>query len=147
VAATVTAFWLPLIAGFLYGVLVVLLTQRHGRTLRRKRRSILLGRDDKSLAEEYAEKIDAVKTGSAWNFKDSFATNVTAIGGLLAAALTAAGSSSSLLPGVETNRFSLLNAAWAGLAAIAPIVIGLGTRTPEDHVAATAALSPASAAL
>jgi lysylphosphatidylglycerol synthetase-like protein (DUF2156 family) len=57
---------------------------------------------------------------------------VTAVGGLLAAALTAFGSSSTLLPGVQTDRFALLSALWASLAVIAPVVIGFMTTTHKE---------------
>lgn len=71
---------------------------------------------------------ERIKAGSSWNFKDSFATNVTAIGGLLGAALAAAGSSSTLLPGVETSRFAMLSALWAAVAVAAPLVLAFGTK-------------------
>jgi hypothetical protein len=89
--------------------------------------ALITSRDGKAIA------------ASGWNFSDSIATNVTAIGGLLAAALAAFGSSSTLLPAVQTDRISLLNALWAAVAIISPVFVGARTDAtsvvsgPEGH--------------
>jgi hypothetical protein len=96
------AFWIPVIAGLVLALATVL---------------VLIGCCRNKLN-------DKIHAGSAWNFGDSFATNATAVGGILAAVLTGFGSSSTLLPGVQTDRFALLSAFWASLAIAAPIVVG-----------------------
>lgn len=61
---------------------------------------------------------------SAWTFGDSWATNIAAVGTAIGAALTAAGTLSDLLPGVELGRFSLLIAAAGAITVAAPLVFG-----------------------
>lgn len=114
--STMTALWWPLIAGVIFGFVVIALSLGKGAMARLKQ-------------NDTNRWVTEVKAGSAWSFKDSFATNVTAIGALLAGALAAAGSTSTLLPGIETSRFVLLSAMWGGLAAIVPLVVAFGTYT------------------
>jgi len=61
---------------------------------------------------------------AAWTFGGSWATNVTAGGTVIAAVLTATGTVSELLPGVELGRFSLLIAVAGGITVAAPLVFG-----------------------
>ena len=111
ITAVNKAFWEPLIAGVFFAVIVVVVSRLWIRL-------------------KHAARIpERIKAGSSWNFKDSFATNVTAIGGLLGAALAAAGSSSTLLPGVEASRFALLSALWAAVAVAAPLALSFGTES------------------
>jgi hypothetical protein len=61
---------------------------------------------------------------AAWTFSGSWATNITALGAVVAAVLTATGTVSELLPGVEPGRFSLLIAVAGGITVAAPLVFG-----------------------
>lgn len=69
-----------------------------------------------------------VKASSSWSFKDSWATNITAVGALLGTILSAVGSASTIVPGIQTDRFAVLSAAWGGLAIIAPLLIAFQGR-------------------
>jgi hypothetical protein len=60
----------------------------------------------------------------AWTFGGSWATNITALGTVIATVLTATGTVSELLPGVELGRFSLLIAVAGGITVAAPLVFG-----------------------
>jgi hypothetical protein len=60
----------------------------------------------------------------AWTFGGSWATNITALGAVIAAVLTATGAVSELLPGVELGRFSLLVVLAGGITVAAPLVFG-----------------------
>jgi hypothetical protein len=62
---------------------------------------------------------------SAWTFRDSWATNITAAGALAGTALTATGSITEVLPGLELGRFSLAIAIAGGVTVIAPLFFGL----------------------
>lgn len=61
---------------------------------------------------------------AAWSFSDSWATNITAVGTVVGTVLTASGSVSELLPGVELGRFSLLIAVAGGITVAAPLLFG-----------------------
>ena len=61
---------------------------------------------------------------SAWTFRDSWATNVTALSALVGTVLTASGTVAELLPGLELGRFSLLIAIAGGITIIAPLLFG-----------------------
>jgi hypothetical protein len=62
---------------------------------------------------------------SAWTFRDSWATNITAAGAVAGTALTATGSISEVLPGLELGRFSLAIAIAGAVTVIAPLFFGL----------------------
>lgn len=61
---------------------------------------------------------------AAWTFSGSWATNITAAVAVVGTLLTAGGTVSELLPGVEIGRFSLLLAMAGGVTLIAPLVFG-----------------------
>lgn len=61
---------------------------------------------------------------AAWSFSDSWATNITAVGTVVGTVLTASGSVSELLPGIELGRFSLLIALAGGITVAAPLLFG-----------------------
>jgi hypothetical protein len=62
---------------------------------------------------------------SAWTFRDSWATNITAAGAVAGTALTSTGSITELLPGLELSRFSLVIAIAGGITVTAPLLFGL----------------------
>jgi hypothetical protein len=66
-----------------------------------------------------------VRAGSSWNFKDSWATNITTAGAIGGTFLTAVGASSTLLPGIQTSSFALLIAIWGAVIVLAPLVFTL----------------------
>jgi hypothetical protein len=61
----------------------------------------------------------------AWTFGGSWATNIVAVGTVIAALLTATGTVSQLLPGVDTARFGLLMSLAGGVTVAAPLVFGM----------------------
>lgn len=79
---------------------------------------------------------------SSWSFKDSWATNITAVGALLGTILSAVGSASTIVPGIQTDRFAVLSAAWGGLVVIAPLLIAFhGRRTDGMPANGTAVIA------
>jgi uncharacterized protein with GYD domain len=66
-----------------------------------------------------------VYASAAWTFADSPATNITTVGTLLIAILAAVGTVSTLLPGVQLDRFAILMAVCAVIIAISPLAFGI----------------------
>lgn len=64
-----------------------------------------------------------VQAASTWNFKDNWATNLTAVGGSIGALLAAAGANANLLPGIQTSNFGVLLALWTTLTVVAPLFL------------------------
>jgi hypothetical protein len=62
---------------------------------------------------------------SAWTFRDSWATNITAIGAVVGTVLTATGSVGDLLPGLDLGRFSVLIALAGGITVFAPLLFSV----------------------
>ncbi len=110
-------FWhevgLPLVAGLVLVLLFLSLTLRHTR---------------KASGTPHAN--------STWSFKDSWATNIIAAGAVLCAVITETGAVASAFPGVPLYRFSMLFAAFGGITAIAPLVVGLASTRTGPAVAA-----------
>ncbi len=139
ITAVFEAVWLPLIVGVLFAFIVCVVSYVVSRWRTRPKPHAGICERIKAGIPEWikadirewikADIPERIKAGSSWNFKDSYATNVTAIGGLLGAAVAAAGSSSTLLPGVETSRFALLSALWGAVAVAAPLVLSFGTQS------------------
>jgi hypothetical protein len=94
-------FWVPVLAGLAIAVLFFLLT----------------------VAQVGCDRKSYVTAGSSWNFKDSWATNLTAVGATAGTFLTAAGSTSTLLRGIQTSSFALLIALWGSLIVLAPLIL------------------------
>lgn len=86
---------------------------------------------------------------AAWTFKDSWATNLTVGVAAISAVLAAAGSVSTVFPGVKLDRYAILMAACAAVIAIPPLIFGIinaatsGSRItlPDDSM-----INPAQAA-
>ncbi|HTU36455.1 MAG TPA: hypothetical protein VMF35_00475 [Acidimicrobiales bacterium] len=107
----------------LYAALFVFAVRRQAQTLEWKMKPgyVLL---DKS----------PVFASSSWTFKDSWATNITAVGALLATFLSASGSITTLFPGVPLYRFTIANAACGAIVAIVPLVVAvLSFKLQQDH--------------
>jgi len=75
-------------------------------------------------------KGQALEAGSNWSFKNSWATNITFVSALFGAIISASGSIASAFPGVPLYRFAMLNAAYAAIAGIAPLIAGFGATPP-----------------
>lgn len=76
---------------------------------------------------------EPVFASAAWTFKDSWATNITAVGALLATFLAASSSVTSLFPGVPLYRFSIANATCGAIVVIVPLVVAVSTSlTPPN---------------
>ena len=71
-----------------------------------------------------------VYASAAWTFADSPATNITTVGTILVAILTAVGTVSTLLPGVQLDRFAILMAVCAAIIAMAPLAFGIFNTWP-----------------
>jgi hypothetical protein len=67
-----------------------------------------------------------VTASGVWTLNDSWATNITTLTALIATALGATAAADTLFPGVQLDRFAILNIFAAGIAtAIAPLVFGI----------------------
>lgn len=80
-----------------------------------------------------------IYASASWSFKDSWATNITALGGAVGAIAAAAGATSTVFPGVALDRFAILLALFAAVVVMGPLVLGLCLpRSDEaDRVKAT----------
>jgi hypothetical protein len=114
--------WWPLVAGFAFALLAVLVTVI---TI------IVAARRSQAPSAQSPVELwtaprwrDAIKASSSWNYKDSIATNVTAVGAVLAAVLSAAGSSAQVFPDVTMSRFSLVNVLYGAITVVAPLWLG-----------------------
>jgi hypothetical protein len=74
-----------------------------------------------------------VETATAWSFKDSWATNLTAIGAVFGTVLSATGVLDELLPGFELTSFTAMNLVFGAIVVLAPLVYAaLGRRETKD---------------
>jgi hypothetical protein len=107
--------WIPVGCGLVLAVLLVLLTMAIGVSY------------EGGTVHGHRGKFWTVPlyAASAWTFGDSWATNVTAVGTVVGAVLTASGSVADLLPGIELGRFGLLIALAGGITAVAPLLFGV----------------------
>ena len=113
--------WIPLICG---GAMALLLPVLVGivpfwRTLRRLRAGRPLDRSGNGFWRR------PIYASGAWSFQDSWATNISAAGTIIAGTLTAAGAVSTLLPGVQLDRFAILIAICGGIIVAAPLAFGV----------------------
>lgn len=110
-------FWFPLGFGFLAGLLVIAITAR----------KIPNPEGDTNLPTSWWKV--PVYTESAYNTKDSWATNITAIGALLGTILGATGFLAEAVPWVSTGRFTGLSLLFGGAVLLAPLLyVAFGTR-------------------
>jgi hypothetical protein len=72
-----------------------------------------------------------LEAGSSWSFKDSWATNITFVGALFGAIISATGSIASAFPGVPLYRFAILNAAYASIVGVAPAIAAIRSGPPK----------------
>ncbi len=68
---------------------------------------------------------DPIYASASWTFADSPATSITTVGTILVAILAAVGTASTLLPGVQLDRFAILMAVCAAIIAMAPLAFGV----------------------
>jgi hypothetical protein len=66
-----------------------------------------------------------ITASGAWTVNDSWATNVTTVTAVIATALGATSAADALFPGVQLDRFAILNILAAGIAASAPLVFAV----------------------
>jgi len=66
-----------------------------------------------------------IYASASWSFKDSWATNITVVGGAFGSILSATGAASTVFPGVQLDRFGILMALFAFLTLLAPLVLGI----------------------
>jgi hypothetical protein len=68
---------------------------------------------------------EPIYAAGSWSAKDSWATNITALGGAVGSIAAAAGATSSIFPGVPLDRFAVLLALFSGVTVMAPLVLGM----------------------
>jgi uncharacterized protein with GYD domain len=108
--------WTPLIYG---GTMALLLIGAVGIWLPKARRN----GEHKDSGRGFWRR--PVYASAAWTFADSPATNIATVGTLLVAILAAVGTVSTLLPGVQLDRFAILMAVCAVIIAISPLAFGI----------------------
>lgn len=115
----IAILWLPIMAGGAVGVLFLLsmIIFRIVTNLRRRNTSAQCSNKPKKLCFK-----DPIHVGTSWSFKDSWVTNVSAIGGILATVLAATGFLKLLLPGLPTDRLVGLNLLFTTLVLATPII-------------------------
>jgi len=82
----------------------------------------LRNRFSKDFWKEFATR--PLFASAAWTFRDSWATNITIGVSAVGAVLTALGTVSTLLPGVQLDRFAVLMAACGVVIAMPPLIFG-----------------------
>jgi hypothetical protein len=70
---------------------------------------------------------------AAWTFKDSGATNVTALGTAIAAVLATGTTLTAILPKVDVNPFIVMNVACGGIVAAAPLFFAIANIVFSRH--------------
>ena len=70
---------------------------------------------------------------AAWTFKDSGATNVTALGTAIAAVLATGTTLTAILPNVDVNPFIVMNVACGGIVAAAPLFFAIANIVFSRH--------------
>jgi hypothetical protein len=111
--------WAPILAGVIAVIVLVLLTGLIGVPCvdgPAVRTAYLLDRKFWS-ARFYAS--------AAWTFKDSGATNVTALGTAIAAVLATGTTLAAIFPKVDVNPFIVMNVACGGIVAAAPLFFAI----------------------
>lgn len=73
-----------------------------------------------------------IYASASWSFKDSWVTNITALGGGVGAIVAAAGATSTVFPGVALDRFAILLAFFAAVVVMGPLVLGLCLPRSDD---------------
>lgn len=73
-----------------------------------------------------------IYASASWSFKDSWATNITALGGGVGAIAAAVGATSTVFPGVALDRFAILLAFFAAVVVMGPLVLGLCLPRSDD---------------
>jgi hypothetical protein len=77
--------------------------------------------------------LSPVYAAGSWSFKDSWATNITAVGALVGTFLSASSSVASMFPGVPLYRFSIANATCGAIVVVVPLIVAVaGALTPTD---------------
>ncbi len=74
-----------------------------------------------------------IATGSSWTFKDSWLTNVSAIGAVLAATVAATGFLDQFLPGLPISGFVGLNLLFIGMLALGPVIYSAAAKWYEEN--------------
>lgn len=82
-------------------------------------------RQDNPLGPKPRLSSVSLYASASWTFKDSWATNIVAVGAVFGTFLTAAGTVTTLFPGVPLYRFSILSALCGGIVVMAPLVVGV----------------------
>jgi hypothetical protein len=99
-------YWYPLAGGGIVSLLITL--------------SILAARKGRISKE--------VATGPSWSLKDSWLTNITALGPILGTVLAAGGFLEEVLPGLNIERLVGLNIAFGGMVLSAPIIYSTASK-------------------
>jgi hypothetical protein len=108
--------WVPIISGaaLAAGLLAVIWALALAHAAR--------SRPDKNRPSFWRKPIYA---SAAWTFKDSWATNIGFGATAVAATLTGAGAVSTLLPGVQLDRYAILMSLCGAIIVAAPLVFGI----------------------
>lgn len=125
-------FWFPLVAGAVAAIAVAAIntatTQAHAHATHSKNH-----RGPKVRANKWAWWSGDVFTASTWSFKDSWATNITAIGGAVGVVTGSTNPLQGLAPSLPTYPFVILGLLFGGTVALAPLIYAALARDPSPE--------------
>lgn len=98
--------WVAPAAGGVFALAVVILAARHSHSWRWSTRAM------------------RVRSVSAWDFKDSWVTNLTALGTVLTAIFTQSSATDFLVNSPDKDGFTVMSLLFGGAAVMAPIIYG-----------------------
>jgi len=124
--------WIPLITGLVAAFLFIVLAGAIGLPYRDKlnEAAYTVGFFRGNAKQFWTMPVYA---SAAWTFNDSWATTITAFAAAVAGLLTAAGTFSSIFPGVQLGRFALMNVACGGIVVIPPLLFGVLNAVCSRH--------------
>ncbi len=103
-------FWLPFALGSVLGAFTLLVG------------FLTSGKLAKDAKGPWGWLKTSVLTGAAWKFTDNWATNITAVGALLAGVVAASNFFTDVVPGISPARFIGLSLLFGGMSVGAPLV-------------------------
>ncbi len=74
-----------------------------------------------------------VYASASWTFKDSWATNITAVGALVGTFIAASSSVTTLFPGVPLYRFSIAIATCGAIVVVVPLLVPVCSAATPTH--------------
>jgi hypothetical protein len=83
-----------------------------------------------------------VYASASWTFKDSWATNITAVGAVLGGFFTASSSVATMFPGVPLYRFTIANLTCGAIVVVVPLVVAVCIASTQKETQRGSKASP-----